>query len=120
MAKKLFIMVTHGPEDPEMATIPFVMANAAMASDVEVTIGFQGRGVLLVRKDCANHVFAANFPPLSELIDTFLELGGKLLVCGPCVKSRKIEEKDFIENAKVVNAPTFVNEIMTADQVVVY
>ena len=43
------IMVTHGPDDPELATIPFVMAGAAVASDVEVVMGFQGNGVLLVK-----------------------------------------------------------------------
>jgi predicted peroxiredoxin len=32
--EKLILMCTHGPEDPERATIPFVMATAAQASDV--------------------------------------------------------------------------------------
>ncbi len=118
--KKLFIMVTHGPENPELATIPFVMGNAALAAGIEVVMGFQGNGVMLVRKGCAEHVFAANFPPLKELMDAFVEMGGKLFVCGPCVKSRKIEDKDFIEAATVVNAPTFINEIMTATQSLVY
>ncbi len=118
--KKLFIMVTHGPENPELATIPFVMGNAALSAGIEVVMGFQANGVMLVRKGCAEHVFAANFPPLSELMDAFVELGGKMYVCGPCVKSRKIDDEDFVEDAKVVNAPTFINEIMTADQTLVY
>ena len=50
MAEKLVIMVTHGPESPERATIPFVMATAAQASDVEVVMGFQADGVMLVKK----------------------------------------------------------------------
>ncbi len=118
--KKLFIMATHGPENPELATIPFVMGNAALAAGIEVVMGFQGNGVMLVRKGCPEHVFAANFPPLQELMNAFVEMGGRLLVCGPCVKSRKIEDKDFIESATVVNAPTFINEIMTATQSLVY
>lgn len=118
--KKMFIMVTHGPENPELSTIPFVMANAALVSGIEVVMGFQANGVILVKKGCAEHVFAANFPSLSELMQTFIELGGKLYVCGPCVKSRKIDDKDFVKDAKVVNAPTFINEIMTADQTLVY
>ncbi|NMC79602.1 MAG: sulfur reduction protein DsrE, partial [Chloroflexi bacterium] len=36
MAEKLAIVCTHGPEDPERATIPFVLATAAQASDVDV------------------------------------------------------------------------------------
>jgi predicted peroxiredoxin len=121
MAEKLILMVTHGPEDPERATIPFVMATAAQASDVEVLIGFQANGVMLIRKGCAEHVFAAGFPPLKELMDLYIEAGGKMFVCGPCVKSRQLNpETDFIEGATVVNAGTFVKECTEATNVLVY
>lgn len=118
---KLILMSTHGPENPELATIPFVMATAAQASDVEVVIGFQANGVMLARNGCAEHVFAAGFPPLKELMDIYIENGGKLLVCGPCVKSRQINpEEEFIPGATVVNAATFVKECTEAINVLVY
>lgn len=72
------------PKTRKRATIPFVMATTAQASDVEVVLGFQANGVLLIREGIAQHVFAAGFPPLKELLDIYLESGGKLLVCGPC------------------------------------
>lgn len=118
---KLILMCTHGPEDPERATIPFVMATAAQASDVEVLLGFQANGVMLIRKGCAEHVFAAGFPPLKELLNIYIENGGKLFVCGPCVKSRQINpEEEFISGATVVNAATFVKECTEATNVLVY
>ena len=46
--EKLVFMVTHGPSEAELATIPFVMAGAALASDVAVVIGFQGDAVRLM------------------------------------------------------------------------
>jgi predicted peroxiredoxin len=119
--EKLVIVCTHGPEDPERATIPFVLATAAQASDVEVVLGFQVNGVMLVRKGCAEHVFAAGFPPLKDLMDAYAEAGGKFYVCGPCVNSRKLDPKvDFIEGATVVNAATFVKEFTEATNVLVY
>ncbi len=119
--EKLILMCTHGPEDPERATIPFVMATTAQASDVDVVLGFQVNGVMLIMKGIAEHVAAAGFPPLKELLDIYLENGGKLLVCGPCVKSRQIEpEKEFIRGAIVVNAATFVKECSEATNVMVY
>ncbi len=119
--EKLILMCTHGPEDPERATIPFVMATTAQASDVEVVLGFQASGVLLITKGIAQHVFAAGFPPLKELLDIYLENGGKFLVCGPCVKSRQIDPaNEFIEGAIVVNAATFVKECAEATNVMVY
>lgn len=118
---KLVIVCTHGPEDPERATIPFVVATAAQASDVEALLGFQGNGVMLVRKGCAEHVFAAGFPPLKELMDAYVEAGGKLYVCGPCVNARKLNpEVDFVEGAQVVNAATFVKAFTEATNVLVY
>lgn len=118
--QKLFIMVTSGPENPEMATIPFVMATAAQAGDVEVTMGFQGNGSMLSVKCMSDHVAANGFPKLSDLIETYLEAGGQMYVCGPCVGSRQIEKEDLIEGATIVGAATFVSEILSSTQSLIY
>jgi predicted peroxiredoxin len=59
--EKLVIVATHGPEDPERATIPFVMACAALASDVAVVMGFQADGVRLVHQGEAETIQAPEF-----------------------------------------------------------
>ena len=119
--EKLVFMVTHGPEDPELATIPFVMACAALASDVEVVIGFQADGVELGRVGGVDGVEAPAFPPLAKLLDDVRELGGLLLVCGPCLKSRGIAAPDdLIEGAEVVAAGRFIAEITSATNSLVY
>jgi predicted peroxiredoxin len=118
--EKLVFMVLHGPSHPEHATIPFVMAGAALASDVEVVLGFQADGVELVRKGGADGVEAPGFPPLAKLMNDVLELGGKLLVCGPCIKSREISADDLVEGAEVVAAGRFVAEITSATNSLVY
>jgi predicted peroxiredoxin len=118
--KKLVLMVTQGPENPELATIPFVMAVTAQASDVDVLMGFQGNGVMLAIKGMVDHVAAAGFPPLKDLLKTYIESGGKLYVCGPCVGSRKIAQQDMVESATIVGAATFVAECVAATNVLVY
>jgi uncharacterized protein len=119
--EKLVIMVTHGPDEPELATIPFVMAAAALASDVEVVVGFQAEGVQLVHRGGADAVQAPEFPPLAKLMNDVKELGGSLLVCGPCVKSRGIDGPDnLIEGAQVVAAGRFIAEVTSATNSLVY
>ena len=118
--EKLVIMVTHGPEEPELATIPFAMAGAAVASDVDVVMGFQGDGCLLVKKGVAETVAAPEFAPLGGLLESIVELGGKLLVCSPCVKSRGLSEDDLVEGAEIVAAARFVAEVTTATNSLVY
>ncbi len=119
-AEKLVFMVLHGPKDPEIATIPFVMACAALASDVEVVMGFQGDGVELVRQGVAEGIEAPGFQPLAKLVGDFRELGGKLLVCTPCIKSRGISPDDLIAGAELVAAGRFVAEITSATNSLVY
>ncbi len=96
------------------------MGCAALASDVEAVIGFQADGVRLVHKGEADHVEAPPFPPLAELLDTFRELGGKLLVCSPCMQSRDIHPEDLVEGAEIVAAARFVAEITSATNSLVY
>jgi predicted peroxiredoxin len=117
--EKLVIMATHGPTNPELATIPFVMACAALASDVEVVMGFQGDGVCLMHQGEAETVQAPGFPALAKLVADFRELGGKTLVCGPCAKSRGIEEA-LIAGAEIVAAGRFVAEVTSAKASLTY
>lgn len=119
-SEKLVFMVLHGPGHPEHATIPFVMAGAALASDVAVVMGFQADGVELVAKGGADAVEAPGFPPLAKLLADVRELGGKLLVCGPCLKSRDISPDDLVEGAEIVAAGRFVAEITSATNSLVY
>jgi predicted peroxiredoxin len=121
VAEKLFLMVTHGPDHPEHVTIPFVMAIAALASDVEAVIGLQAGGVEIAVKGRADGVAAEGFAPLAKLMNDYRELGGKILVCGPCVKSRQIDPvTQLIENAEIVAAARFVVELTSATNALTY
>jgi predicted peroxiredoxin len=118
--QKLVFMITHGPENPELATIPFVMAVTAQASDVDVLVGFQGNGVMLALKGMADHVAASGFPPLKDLVKNYTEAGGKMYVCGPCVGSRMIPQEELVPGASIVGAATFIAECAAATNVLVY
>lgn len=116
----IVIIATHAGEDPERATIPFVMGNASLAMDEKAIIVLQGYAVLLAMKGYAEHVHASAFDPLKKLMDSFLELGGEIFVCGPCIKDRHIEEKDLIEKSKVVAGGIIISECCNAKAVLNY
>ena len=118
--EKIVIIATHGPEDPERATFPFVMANAALVLDVQATIVLQGVSVLLAQKGIADHVFAGGLPPLKELLASFFAQDGKLLVCTPCIKERQIGSEMLIEGAEPVAAARVVMETLEANSTLSY
>jgi uncharacterized protein involved in oxidation of intracellular sulfur len=119
-AEKMVYIVTHAAEDPERATFPFMLATAAQAMEVEVVVALQGVSVFLAKKGFLEHVMAAGLPALKDLVNTYLESGGKLLVCTPCVRDRNIEESDLIEGAELIAAARLNQEILSANATLVY
>lgn len=117
---KLLIISTVGPENPEKASLPFVLATASQALEVEVTMILQSSAVVLAKKGEAEKVNAEGFQPLKEMLDTFLDMGGKLYLCSPCLKQRQIVKEDLIEGTEIVAAGTLVDSVMSASQVVTY
>ncbi|MBM4237233.1 MAG: sulfur reduction protein DsrE [Euryarchaeota archaeon] len=118
--EKILIISTHAEDNPEKATLPFVVAVTALASNMQPIVALQSMGVYLATKGYAKIVHEASFPPVEELIETFIDGGGKLLVCSPCIKKRGIEQDDLIEGAVIVNAPTLIKEIGEAKAVLTY
>jgi len=95
-------MSTVGGENPEKACVPFVLAIAALATDIKATIVLQGNAVYLIKAEYRKHMLpGGGFPPIEKLFTDFQELGGELLVCGPCIKQRNIDKSELPEGAKI-------------------
>ena len=101
--KRVFIWSMNGPENAEKAILPFIIANAAFVHDAEVYVCLISNAVWLAKKGVAEHVKCCKWS-LKELMDKFLEQGGKLLVCSPCLAERDIKEEELIEEATITGA----------------
>ena len=118
--KKITYIITHADDDPELATIPFILANAAMAMDVTPVIILQSKGVMLALKDYAQHIHFEGGTPLQDLLDAYLEAGHKILLCSPCLEKRKITRDDVIEGTEVVGAARVTEEVLSSVNVLTY
>jgi predicted peroxiredoxin len=120
--EKILYIGTHGGENPEKAAMPFVMANAALAMDIKATVVLQGNGVYLARKGYVDNMLpAGGFPPMAKLIKDFIDQGGRLWVCVPCIKERKIDEStDLVEGAQTTAAGALNIEAMESKAVFTY
>ena len=77
--EKLVFIATHAEEEPEVASFPFLLANAAQSMDVEAVVVLQSNGVYLAQKGYAEKISVPGFTPLKELIDGYVAKGGKIL-----------------------------------------
>lgn len=120
-AEKILYFGTHAGEDSERACMPFVMANAALAMDIKATVVLQGHGVYVAKKGYVDNMLpGGGFPTMKELLASFLELGGQLKICFPCIKERNIDESELIEDAQITGAGALNIEAIEADAVLVY
>ena len=119
--EKILYIGTCADDNSEKAHMPFVMAVAALTMDVKATIVLQGAGVYLAKKGYVDSMPpGGGFPPLKKLLQDFLELGGQLKVCGPCIKTRHIEESDLVEGTEVTAAGALNIAAMEANAVFTY
>lgn len=118
--EKIVVIGTHGGEDPDRATLPFVVANAALAMDVKTTVILQGNAVTLAVKGAGGNVQGIGFPPLKDLIASYFAQGGQILLCTPCIKGRNIASETLVGGASLVAAGRVVQECLEAKAVLNY
>jgi len=108
---KIIAHGTHGKEDPERATLPFILGNVAATADQEAAVLLTIDGVWLATKGYADDIQKEGFQPLRELIASFVENGGEIWACGACTKPRGISEEDLIAGARIVTAAFVVEQL---------
>jgi uncharacterized protein len=108
MAGKFCVCLTHGKNDCDRATVAFVVANAAAASDKETLVFLSIEGVRLSQQGYADEVHEEGFAPLKDLIASFTKAGGKIWVCSPCFKKRKLDETKLVPGATIVGGAKLV------------
>ena len=102
---------TQGRDDPERATLPFIVANVAASADQEAIVLLTIEGVWLATKGYAEDIHHEGMQPLREVLDSLLANGGQVWACGACTKPRGITDDDLIEGARIISAVEFVAEL---------
>ena len=65
-------------------------------------------GVRLSQKGYADDIHEEGFAPLKELMDNYAKAGGRIYVCSPCFKKRKLDENNLVEGAVIVGGAKLV------------
>jgi len=108
--KKLVIVISRGFDD-ERSSVAWSIANASIASDLDLTVFLVAAGVDWVRKGAAD---AARLnpldPPIGEMIANVMA-AGKILVCPPCSKVRGYTEDSLLKGVTIAGAPAMLEVV---------
>src|SRR5579872_5895872 len=99
MPGKFCVSLTCAKDNTDKATVAFVVANAAAASEKETLVFLSIEGVRLSQKGYADDIHEEGFAPLRELMSNFASAGGKIFVCSPCFNKRKLDANNLVPGA---------------------
>ena len=120
MSEKLIFNCTHGKEDAERATLPFVAANiAATAGQDAVVLLHDRRGLARDGGRHRGHRIPWAAGP-EDLFGEFVENGGQVWLCGACTKPRGIGEDDVAKGAAIVGAAKVVEEVVAGARTIAF
>jgi predicted peroxiredoxin len=120
MAGRFCVSLTNAKNDPDRATVAFVVANAAVASEKETLVFLSIEGVRLSQQGAADGIHETGFSPLKDLMDGFVKGGGKLYVCSPCFKKRGLDEAKLIPGATIVGGAKLVEFLAGGSPCITY
>ena len=111
------VIVAYGKEQVDKATIGFTLANAALDLREKVSVALAGEGVWLAFKGYADELDNGSpFKPLNELIREFLDKGGVLNVCTPCMQKRGIKDTYVLDGARLISGSDLIRILKEADR----
>jgi len=105
---KILVSITNAKNDPDRATVGFVVANASVASSQETVVFLSTEAARLAEQGYADAIHEEGFAPLKDLMTNFVKAGGTLLVCSPCYKKRKLDEAKLFPGATIVGGAKVV------------
>ena len=120
MSQKFCVNLTWAKNDTDKATVAFVIANAAAASDKETLVFLSIEAVRLSQKGFADDIHEEGFLPLRELMANLVKAGGKIWVCSPCFKKRGLDDKALVDGATIVGGAKLVEFLSDGSPCVSY
>lgn len=109
----MLVHATYGNDEPERATLAFIVANVAASAEQETVVLLTIEGVRLGTRGYADAIQKEGFPPLKEIMGSFIANGGQIWVCGTCAKPRGITDADLIDGARIVTAAQAVELLLS-------
>ena len=120
MAGKFCVTITHAKDNADKATVAFVIANAAVASDKDTMVFLSTEGVRLSQQGYCDDIHEDGFAPLAQLVANFVKAGGKIWVCSPCFKKRGLVEEQLIAGTTMVGGAKLVEFLADGSPCVSY
>jgi len=116
-ADKVVIMATHGPEDKERATLPFVMATASQLMECDTVVILQAPASCSPRRACTTTSSPVACRRSRASSKGSWRRAASCSSARPCIQERQLEEPMLVEGAELIAGARVIQEATTASAV---
>lgn len=120
--KKILYVQTSGPDNPERQYAPLILAQTAIAMDVEATIFYLGMGLKVLVKGEAEKIKVGAFPTVKEVLQQAAGQGVKIIACQQSMMlfGGGLKPEDLADEATIAGAATLNDLALDADTVLTF
>ena len=115
MKKMSSILYVQTSADPERQYSPLVLAQSALAMDIEAKVYYLGQGLRVLQPGAAEKIKLGSFPSLKEMLDKTSEMGIPIYVCEASKQMLGWDKVELDPKLKVVGAATLNDLVLEAD-----
>jgi len=115
--QKILINCTNGANDVERATVAFILALSTASNNAETAVFATADAAKLCTRGGADNLTADGYDPLDELMEDYINVGGKIWLCPVCAKAKGITEEDLRPGVELAGAPRTMDFVSRGAQV---
>ena len=120
--KKILYVQTNGPATPERQYAPLILAQTAIAMDIEPTIYYLGFGLKVLLKGEAEKIKIGEFPALKDVLLQAVNQGVKIMACQQSMQlfGGEISPDGLMQEAVIAGAATLNDLALEADAILTF
>ena len=113
------VIVAYSKDNVDKTTIGLTLAGAALQKGEPVSVILMSEGVRLAVKGYADDMDNGDpFKPVQILIQELFSGGAEVYVCTPCVKQRKIDEREIIPMVTAIGGADVIRILKSRDRTI--
>lgn len=105
---KVVIGQTHGTNDPEAVLIGYLLGVESLRAGKQVLMWLTKDGVNVGTVGYSEAISVPGAPSIGDLHAEYIERGGRFYACPVCVKTRGLENAQWVQGAEVKGAPSLL------------
>ena len=105
---KVVIGQTHGTNDPEAVLIGYLLGVESLRAGKQALMWLTKDGVNVATVGYADGIEVPGAPSVAALHAEYIDRGGRFYACPVCVKSRGLENAEWVQGAEVKGVPSLL------------